>query len=132
MLTKYPLSIPFDKMQNSNKNNLKIISKLHAHLQTMTKAPVKFQKDRQKNCRMSCIHKVPTVRGGHNHGTTESRMLRPLAFLRKGGGQQISCGMTAIRTLDKHHSQRPLELSYLQGQHAEPKASFQPGKRVLG
>ena len=36
------------------------------------------------------------------------------------------------RTLDKHHGQMPLELSYLQGQHAEPKASFQLCKRVLG
>ena len=30
------------------KINLRIISKPHAHLQTMTKAPVKFQKDRHK------------------------------------------------------------------------------------
>ena len=30
------------------KNNLSVISKPHARLQTMTKAPVKFQKNRHK------------------------------------------------------------------------------------
>ena len=30
------------------KNNLRIISKPHAYLQTMTKTPVKFQKNRYK------------------------------------------------------------------------------------
>ena len=44
----------------------------------------------------------------------------------------ISCVMTRIQTLDKHHANRPLELSYLQSQHAEPKASFQPCNWVLG
>ena len=37
MHTRYPLSIPFD-----------IISKPHAHLQTVTRTPAKFQKDRHK------------------------------------------------------------------------------------
>ena len=32
----------------SNKNNLRIISKLHAYLQTMSKTPVKFQKNQYK------------------------------------------------------------------------------------
>ena len=40
--------------------------------------------------------------------------------------------MTRIRTLNKHHGRRPLELSYLQGQQANPKVSSQPCKGVLG
>ena len=35
-------------LQKSNKNNLRIISKPHAYLQTMTKTPVKFRKNRYK------------------------------------------------------------------------------------
>ena len=77
----------------------------------MHKRPVKFQKDRQKNCR-SCAHKVPTVRGGTDPRNHRKPNTIALAFLRKGGGQQINCVMTVIRTLDKHHCQRPLELSY--------------------
>ena len=57
--TKYPLSTHFDsnnarKMAKFNlrkkviKNNLKIISKPHAYVQTMSKTPVKFQKNRYK------------------------------------------------------------------------------------
>ena len=49
--TRYPLAIHFNSIQNaekSNKINLRIISKPHAHLQTMTKTPVKFQKDWHK------------------------------------------------------------------------------------
>ena len=35
----------------SDKNNLKIISKPHAYLQTMSKTPVKFQRNRHKTVR---------------------------------------------------------------------------------
>ena len=55
MPTRYPLSIHIVidnapkmaklNLQKSNKNNLRIISKLHAYFQTMTKTPVKFQKN---------------------------------------------------------------------------------------
>ena len=53
--TRYPLSIHFDS-ENARKmaaekvikNNLRIISKPHAYLQTMYKTPVKFQKNRYK------------------------------------------------------------------------------------
>ena len=59
MPTRYPLSIHIvkdnaTKMAKINfkkkvtKNNLRIISKPHAYLQTMTKTPVKFQKNRYK------------------------------------------------------------------------------------
>ena len=56
--TRYPLSIHFDSKTPKNgyvqtaekvtKNNLRIISKLHAYLQTMTKTSVKFQMNRHK------------------------------------------------------------------------------------
>ena len=36
------------KLQYSDKNNLSITSKSHAHLQTLTKIPAKFQKDTAK------------------------------------------------------------------------------------
>ena len=60
--TRYPLSIHFDSIwaKKVTKINLRIISKPHAHLQTMTKTPVKFQKDQHK-MRRSCKHKVPTI-----------------------------------------------------------------------
>ena len=122
------------------KINLRIISKLYAHLQTLKKAPVKFQKDRHKTIGELRTQGTYCKGGGGTGGG--GRTTEPLnygkpntmshAFLRKGGGQQISYIMTGIRTLDKHYAKRPLELNYLQGQHAEPKASFQPCKRVLG
>ena len=56
--TRYPLSIHIVignvpkmakfNLQKSNKINLRILSKPHAYLQTMTKTPVKFQKNRYK------------------------------------------------------------------------------------
>ena len=56
--TRYPLSIHFDRKTPKNdyvqiaekvtKNNLRIISKIHAYLQTMTKTSVKFRKNRHK------------------------------------------------------------------------------------
>ena len=56
MHTRYPLSIHFDSKMpekwlsstsgKNNKNNLRIITKPHAYLQTMSKTPVKFQKNR--------------------------------------------------------------------------------------
>ena len=56
--TKYPLSIHFDsKMpekwlsstcRKSDKNNLRIISRPNAYLQTMFKSLVKFQRNRHK------------------------------------------------------------------------------------
>ena len=46
-----------------------------------------------KNCRKSCAHKVPTINSeprttNHAPPTTESRILCPRPFRRKGGGQQ--------------------------------------------
>ena len=38
-----------------------IISKAHAHLQTMEKIYAKFQNDWYKNGMRSCAHEVPTV-----------------------------------------------------------------------
>ena len=49
-------------IKHKEKNDLRNISKPYTHLQTMTKIPVKFQKDRHKSIyRSSCAHKVPTI-----------------------------------------------------------------------
>ena len=59
MHTRYPLSIHFNcsihasemtvqNVEKLTKIKLRIISKPHAYLQTMTKTPIKFQKDRHK------------------------------------------------------------------------------------
>ena len=51
-------------LQKSNKNNLRIISKPHAYLQTMTKIPFEFQKNRYKSVggvvptRCSLVHSL--------------------------------------------------------------------------
>ena len=43
--------------------NLRITAKPHAHIQTLTKAPAKFQKDLAKIvARRSCVHKILGVR----------------------------------------------------------------------
>ena len=97
------------------------------------KTPVKFQKDRQKSVgRVAHTRYLLLEMWGGGTEPRKADCYVPSLFVQKGGEQQISCVMTGIRKLDKHHSQKPLELSYLQGQHAEPKASFQPCKRVLG
>ena len=44
-LTRYLMSIRFCSNLASN---LRVISKCHAHLQSLTKTPVKFQKDWEK------------------------------------------------------------------------------------
>ena len=48
------------KLQKSVKNNLRIISKSHAYLQSMFKTSV-VSKESEYNCRRSCLHKVLTV-----------------------------------------------------------------------
>ena len=40
-------------LRKSDKNNMRIISKPHTYLQTMTKAPVKFQKNRYTTVRVA-------------------------------------------------------------------------------
>ena len=51
----------FTMWKKGQKNHSPIISKAHAHLQTMAKTCAKFQKDWYKNCIWNCAHKVPTV-----------------------------------------------------------------------
>ena len=45
---------------------------------------------------------------------------------------RISWRVTRIRTLGKHHDQRPQGQSFLKGQYVETKATSLPCKRVLG
>ena len=79
-------------MKKVIKNKFRILKKPHAYLQTILKAPVKFQKDRTKT--------VGGVKGtryllkirNHAHAprATESQKQCPSAFLRKGGGQKYA------------------------------------------
>ena len=90
--TKYPLSALFelknDQVRNPEKvtkNNFRNILKAHAHLQTMTKALVKFQKA-SSTTRRCCIHKMPTVRGG-NYGM--SNIMSPHFSSKRPGTKRI-------------------------------------------
>ena len=51
----------FTKLKKVTKTNVRIISKAHAHLQTIEKTCAKFKKIGTKNCIRSCAHEVPTV-----------------------------------------------------------------------
>ena len=68
-------------------NNVRILKKPHANLQTITKALVKFQKDWPKT--VGGVEGTRYLLKIRNHAprTTESRKQCPSAFLRKGGGQ---------------------------------------------
>ena len=79
------------------KNNFRILKKPHANLQTIAKAPVKFQKDWPKT--VGGVEGTRYLLKIRNHAprtthhalrTTESRKQCPSAFLRKGGGQKMS------------------------------------------
>ena len=93
------------------KNYFRILKKTHAHLQTILKTPVKFQKDRTETVggvkgtkyllktrnhapRTTChapraTHHTPrTTR--HAPRPTENQKQCPSTFLRKGGGQKIN------------------------------------------
>ena len=69
------------------KNNFRILKKPHAYLQTILKAPVKFQKDWPKT--VGGVEGTRYLLKIRNHAlrTTESRKQCPSAFLQKGGGQ---------------------------------------------
>ena len=56
-------------------------------VQTIMKTPAKISEGLVKNCRRSCAHKIPTI--NLEPRTTESRILCPLTFLRKGGGKKF-------------------------------------------
>ena len=70
------------------KNNFRILKKTHANLQTIAKAPVKFQKDWPKT--VGGVEGTRYLLKIRNHAprTTESRKQCPSAFLRKSGGQK--------------------------------------------
>ena len=48
LIVKMPEKWLSSTCRKSDKNNLRIISKPHAYVQTMSKTPVKFQKNRYK------------------------------------------------------------------------------------
>ena len=69
------------------KNYFRFLKNPHAYLQTILKAPVKFQKDRTKP--VGGIKGTRYLLKFRNYAlrTTERRKQCPSAFLRKGGGQ---------------------------------------------
>ena len=92
-----------------SKINLRIISKLHAHLQSMAKATVKFQKNWNKivggiACTRYTVHtpiggrKDRRTDGRQTDGMTESQKPCPSPSLRKGGGQK--CIYVPAQSLD--------------------------------
>ena len=81
-------------MKKVIKNKFRILKKTHAYLQTILKAPVKFQKDRSKTVGgvkgtrylLKIRNHAPhTTR--HAPHTTESQKQCPSVFVQKGGGQ---------------------------------------------
>ena len=119
--TRYLLPIDFcnirtQKCQNVQKvikNNFRILKEPHAYLQTILKAPVKFQKDRTKT--------VGGVKGtryllkirNHAPRTTESRKQCPSAFLRKSGGQKKQEVSVVQSLVSLTNSLRVISLTFL-------------------
>ena len=56
--------------KKSYKNNLRITAKPHAHLQTLTKPPVKFQKDPDKIVGEVAFIRLDTICDGQSDGRT--------------------------------------------------------------
>ena len=65
-----------------------ILKKPHAHLQTILKTPVKFQKDRTKTVGGVKGTKYLLKIRHHALRPTENQKQCPSAFPRKGGGQK--------------------------------------------
>ena len=70
-----------------SKINLRIISKSHAHYQSMVKTSAKFQKNRNKT-EGGVARTMYILLGGRKDGRTESQKLCTFAFLPKGEGQK--------------------------------------------
>ena len=123
--TRYPLSIHIVKdnarkmakfnFQKSDKNNLRIISKPHAYLQTMRKTPVKFQKNRYRTVGGVAPTRYPLLKGDRRtDGRTEGRKdgeakTKYLCFSskRRGATNRIHKGSTAL--------ERSLKIFLLEG-----------------
>ena len=92
------------------KNYFRILKKPHAHLQTILKTPVKFQKDRTKTVGgvkgtkyLLKIRNHAPCTTNHTPRPTENQNQCPSAFLRKGGEQKN-------RNLSKNYRFRKFEL----------------------
>ena len=99
---RYPLSIHFDsvrawkmtkfkikkkkkKKKKTTNINLRIISQLHARLQTMTKAPVKFQKDRHKTVGGAAHTRYLLLEGNRITELRKAEYYSPSLFFEKAG-----------------------------------------------
>ena len=89
------------------KYNLRIKSKPHACLQTMTKTPLKFPKNRYKTVGgvaptryplsiRSCAHKVPTSIGGREDEEPKTKSLRFSSKRRGTINQKFQCKVVNI------------------------------------
>ena len=91
--TRYLLPIDFCNIRTKKMSKLKmrkyfrILKKPHAHLQTILKTPVKFQKDRTKTVGGVKGTKYLLKTRNHAPRPTENQKQCPSTFLRKGGGQ---------------------------------------------
>ena len=72
MSEKMTIIIKVQIAKKVSKINLRIISKPHAHLQSIVKTSVKFQKNQNKT-RRSCLHKVHTPIGGRKDGRNDGK-----------------------------------------------------------
>ena len=68
------------------KNYFRILKKTHAHLQTILKTPVKFQRDQTKTVGGVKGTKYLLKTRNHAPRPTENQKQCPSTFLRKGGG----------------------------------------------
>ena len=61
-----PKITKFKLRKQSDKNNLRITAKPHAHLQTLTKTPAKFQKDPTKIVGGDALTRMDKICDGHS------------------------------------------------------------------
>ena len=121
------------KKKKRQKNNLRIISKLNAHLQTMAKAHVKVQDDRHKTVG-GVARRRYLLLGGWGGGGGEPRNHRKPNTLSPRFPSKRQ-GTTNQLCYDRYPDIRQTSCTKVtgtKGQHTEPKASFQPCKRVVG
>ena len=133
--TRYLLSIDFcnirtQKMSVKNaekviKNYFRILKKPHAHLQTILKTPVKFQKDRTKtvggvkgtkyllksrNHAPRAMHHAPRTM---HHAPRKTKNSVPPLFFEKAGDKKWSLVIKHIKWVDNH----PMIITAKYGSH---------------
>ena len=75
------------------KNNFRILKKAHAHLQTILKTPVKFQKDRTKT--VGGFKGTKYLLKIRNHAPRKTKNSVPPLFFEKAGDNNSELQLTA-------------------------------------